>query len=228
MENNNRTIPKQPLGITAYQKIYQKIITLAYKPGQRLEEKRLMEELNLGRTPIREALLRLIGEKLVESHPGKGAIVRPITLQNIKATFEMMKILETGVADLMVRHDVMPYLEPMMAASRAVKSAIAQKDVLGLVEANHDFHLNYARCSYNDYLFSFVNAIRTEAKRLSYLSYSAEMNSGTPLTEHYRSVIAEHEEIMTYLREKNSQRLKQTVLEHINTFQTRIIRYMST
>jgi DNA-binding GntR family transcriptional regulator len=219
---------KQPLGITAYQKIYQKIIILEYKPGQSLEEKRLMEELDLGRTPIREALLRLIGEKMVESQPGKGSIVRPITLQNIKATFEMMRILETGVADLIVRHNVAPYLEPMMAASQAVKLAIAEKDVLGLVEANHDFHLNYARCSYNDYLLGYVNEIRGEAKRLSYLSYSTEVNLGISLTEHYRSVIREHDKIVTYLKEKNPNKLKVTVLKHIETFQRRIVQYIST
>ena len=85
------TTQKKSLGITAYQKLYQKILTLEFEPGQSLEEKLLMEQLNLGRTPIREALLRLAGEKMVESLPGKGFIVRPITLQNVKSTFEMMK-----------------------------------------------------------------------------------------------------------------------------------------
>ena len=101
MNNVSKASSKLPLGITAYNKIYEKIITLKYEPGQNLEEKRLIEELGLGRTPIREALLRLVGEKMVESLPGKGFIVRPITLQNIKATFEMMKILETSERSLL-------------------------------------------------------------------------------------------------------------------------------
>lgn len=228
MEKENQTTPKPPLGIAAYERIYRKIITLEYEPGQSLGEKHLMEELGLGRTPIREALLRLVGEKMVESQPGKGSIVRPITLQNIKATFEMMRILETGVADLMVRHDVKPYLAPMMEANRAIELAIREKDVLSLVEANHDFHQNYARCSYNDYLVGFANRIRNEAKRLSYLSYSGEVDPGISLTEHYRSVIREHDDIVTFLREKDAEQLKETVLKHINTFQRRIILYMST
>ncbi|MCK5098031.1 MAG: GntR family transcriptional regulator, partial [Desulfobacteraceae bacterium] len=89
-------IPKQPLAVTAYELIIKKIICLEYQPSQHLEENHLVEELEIGRTPIREALVRLQGEKMVESHPQKGVIVRSITLQNTKAVFEGMKILELG------------------------------------------------------------------------------------------------------------------------------------
>ena len=78
---NRKTNLKKPLGITAYEKIYERIIALEYKPGQNLEEKQVMSHLNLGRTPIREALLRLAGENIVESQPGKGFMVPSITLK---------------------------------------------------------------------------------------------------------------------------------------------------
>lgn len=219
---------KKSLCITAYQKLYQKILTLEFEPGQSLEEKLLMEQLNLGRTPIREALLRLAGEKMVESLPGKGFIVRPITLQNVKSTFEMMKILEIGVVDLMVRHDVTPFLVPLSEASRAVTNAINEKNVLNLVEANHEFHLQYARCSYNNHLIRFLDEIRGEAKRLSYLSYVNEVDPSISLSEHYRSIIREHDDIIFYLKEKNADQLKKTILEHISTLKKRIIYFMTT
>jgi len=77
-------IPKQPLAVKAYETLVKKIICLEYQPSQHLEENQLVEDLGIGRTPIREALVRLHGEKMVESHPKKGVIVRPITLQNTK------------------------------------------------------------------------------------------------------------------------------------------------
>ena len=73
---------KQPLAVTAYQLIYRNIMTLKYEPGQRLEEKQLVEQLGIGRTPIREALMHLSADFMVESQHNKGFIVRPITLQN--------------------------------------------------------------------------------------------------------------------------------------------------
>jgi len=218
---------KQPLGITAYEKIYQNIVTLDFEPGQHLEEKRLIEHLGMGRTPIREALLRLVGENMVESQPGRGYIVRPITLQNIKATFEMMKILETGVVGLAVRQNAAPFLIKMEKAGAAVRAAIKAGNPLRLVEANHAFHQYYARCSRNEYLERGINQIRSEAKRLSYLSYANEIDPGISLSDHYNSVIREHDQIIACLRDKNEEVLKETVLEHIKAFQKRIILFMS-
>lgn len=221
------TETRQPLGVAAYEKIYQKIVSLDFEPGQRLEEKQLIEHLGMGRTPIREALLRLLGNNMVESQPGRGYIVRPITLQNIKALFEMMKILETGVVRLAVRQNITPFLTKMEKASADVKSAIIDGNTLGLVEANHDFHQYYAQCSHNEYLIRGINQIRSEAKRLSYLSYVNEIDSEVSLSDHFDSVIHEHDKIIALLRDKNEKGLKETVLEHIKAFQMRIILYMS-
>jgi len=224
---NRKSNQKKPLGITAYEKIYQKIITLEYKPGRNLEEKQLMDHLRIGRTPIREALLRLVGERIIESEPGKGFTVKPITLQNTKATFEVMKILETGAANLAVLQDPTPFLPDLDKASKNVKAAIEAMDALYLVEANHEFHLHFARCSNNEYLIRWINEIRSEANRLSYLSYSSEIDPTEALNSHYKSVIHEHEEIITYLKTRNKSELKRTILEHIQAFQRRIILYMS-
>jgi DNA-binding GntR family transcriptional regulator len=225
--NNRKTNNKKPLGITAYEKIYEKIITLEYKPGQNLEVNQVMNHVDLGRTPVRDALLRLAGEKIVESQPGKGFMVPSITLQNTKATFEMMKILETGAAKLAIRQDATSFLPKLEKAQQDIKAAIEAMDVLRLVKSNHDFHLYFAKCSYNEYLVRWINEIRSEAKRLSYLSYSHEIDSSKSLKAHYDSVIQEHEDIITYLKERDENKLKRAILEHIETFQRRIILYMS-
>jgi TRAP-type C4-dicarboxylate transport system substrate-binding protein/DNA-binding transcriptional regulator YhcF (GntR family) len=162
-----KTNGKQPLGIKAYEKIHEKIITLEYKPGQSLEEKQLMRHLGLGRTPIREALMRLVGERVLESQPGKGFMVRQITLQNTRAVFEMMKILETGAAELAICQDTDAFIPEMERAAQEVKAAVDTMNILRLVQANHDFHLNFARCARNEYLIRWINETRNEAKRLS-------------------------------------------------------------
>ena len=218
---------KQPLAAAAYEQIYQKIMMLEYAPGQSLEEKQLMGQLRLGRTPIREALLRLAGENMVESKPSKGFIVRPITLQNTRAAFEAMKILESGAARLAIRQDVSSFLSEMGKAHERVKSAIHHMDILELVEANHEFHIQFARCSFNEYCIRWINEIRNEAKRLSYLSYANEIDPENSLKVHYDLVISEHKEIIRYLEERNEEQLVNTVLKHIQAFQRRIVLFMS-
>jgi len=221
------TINKKPLGAIAYDKIYRKIISLEYEPGQRLEENQLVKQLGIGRTPIREALLNLSADMMVESQPYNGFVVSPITLQKTKAAFEAKKILELGVANLAVHNDVTKYLSQMEIANQAVKDAITQMDILCLVEANRNFHNYFARCSNNEYLIQALHKVRCETNRLAYLSYGNEIDPCKSLNDHYESVVEEHNEIITYIKKRDETGLKETICRHIETFQKRIINYLA-
>jgi DNA-binding GntR family transcriptional regulator len=218
---------KQPLGATAYEKIYRKIISLEYEPGQRLEENQLVKQLEIGRTPIREALLNLSADMMVQSQPNKGFVVSPITLQKTKAAFAALKILELGIASLAVQQDVKHYLSQMEIANQAVKDAMVQMDILRLVEANSTFHIYFARCSNNEYLIQGLHKVRCETNRLAYLSYGNEIDPCKSLHDHYESVVGEHNEIVTCIKNRDEAGLKETICRHIKTFQKRVIHYMA-
>ncbi len=220
-------IPKQPLAVIAYETIVKKIICLEYQPGQLLEENQLVEDLGIGRTPIRESIVRLHSEKMVESHPKKGVIVRPITLQNTKAMFESMLVFEFGVIDVAITKDSSSLIKKMVESNKAVKKAIISNKVFDLVEANHEFHIYFAECSQNEFLIRAVNDVRKEAKRLSYLSYDNIIDPERPLETHYQSVVQEHDQIIDSLAAKDGLKLKQLFKEHIDTFRQRIILFMT-
>ncbi|MBU1565720.1 MAG: GntR family transcriptional regulator [Proteobacteria bacterium] len=228
---NTRTKPtketRQPLGVAAYEQICRKIITLVYKPGAILDEKQLMADLEFGRTPIREAILRLAGEGWIETQPNRGAMVPPITIQGTKAVFEAMKILELGVANLAVNQNIDEQLTAMRSAGEQVKESIENGDILRLVDANHVFHLAYADCAKNEFLTRACLEVRNQAKRLAYLSYANDIGMNRSLQGHYEAVVNEHEAMITCLFDKNEVRLKEIILQHINAFQSRILAYMS-
>jgi DNA-binding GntR family transcriptional regulator len=186
----------------------------------------LVEQLGIGRTPVREALLHLAADLLVESQPGKGYIVRPITLQNTKAAFEALAILELGVADLAVRLDTAPYVGMMENANNRVATAIKGMNILELVEANSDFHNCFAACSRNMYLIQGLQRIRCETNRLAYLSYGNEIDPGRSLKEHYRSVTQQHGDIIRFIKERDLKNLSQTLTEHIQIFKKRVLSYL--
>jgi len=218
---------KQSLAETAYRQIYRKIMTLEYEPGQRLEEKHLVEALGIGRTPVREALLRLAADFMVESQPNKGAIVRPITLQNTKAAFTALRDMEQGVVELAVRQDPGEYLEKMKEANNSVRSAIKNRDVLHLVEANSLFHEYLSKCSRNEYLILGLHKVRCETNRLAYLSFSNQIDPLKSLKQHYNSVVDQHLQIIECIRTRKEARLKKILYEHTQAFQSRIILYMA-
>ncbi len=218
---------KMPLGHLAYEKIYRKIMTLQYAPGKRLEEKHLVEELDIGRTPIREALLRLAADFMVESMPNKGVVVRPLTVQNTRAAFSALRLLERGVAELAVREEAGGLLAQMAASNEAVQRAIEGNDVLGLVESNDEFHRLFSECSGNGYLVHALHKVRCETNRLAYLSFSHAIDPFRSQQEHYRSVVEEHARIIESIRDRKEDLLKATLEDHSRAFQNRILLYMA-
>lgn len=229
-EPNNMTPPSldanAPLGQKAYAEIYRRIMTLEYAPGERLEEKKLVAELGIGRTPIREALMRLSDDFMVETNPNKGAVVRPISLPNTRAMFAAVRVLEKGVAELAVQEDNQTLLAEMTAANKTMRTAVKEMNALLMVEANSRFHNLYALCSHNDYLVNALHKVRCESNRLAYLSFGKELDPQRTLGVHYESVLQEHDQIIHAIRVRDEGLLEQIILKHIQTFQRRIVHYM--
>lgn len=226
LKNKTEKPHKQPLAMVAYDAIVQRIISLEYQPSQHLEESQLMADLGIGRTPVREALVRLQGEKMVESHPNKGVIVRPITLQNTKAMFESMSIVEFGVVDIAATKNCSLAIRKMKESNRLIEKTVREGDLLGMVEANHRFHMEFAAASQNEFLIRATHDVRSEAKRLSYLSYNTVIDPDQSLDNHYDTVVAEHEKMIALLQAREIDGLKQLLQAHIDTFRNRIIHFM--
>ncbi len=222
------TSTKRLLCDVAFDEIYRRVISQEYAQGQILREKQLMDELDIGRTPIREALHRLAATGILETHPARAWAVRSISLQNIKAVFEALETMEMGVIDLAMRHlDGRLFLDEMNAAQKDVEAAILAKDVLALVESNHRFHMGFYAACRNEYLIYGLIRIRFETKRLAYISYSQNHMQGHSLEAHYDAVRKEHGAIMQYLVENNEDALRLTCQAHITAFRERIIQYLS-
>ncbi len=211
----------------AYSELYRRIVTLELEPGHGLEEGPLMEALEIGRTPLREAMQRLVADMLVEAQPGKGFVVRPLTLQNTKAAFAALQVLECGVADLAVRQDAGVFIKQMQQVNQEVKQAVKSMDIYRLVEANSRFHDTYARCCHNPYLVQALQKVRCETNRLAYLSYGNQIDPRRSLKDHYASVIDQHERIIQALVARDHAALKKVIVEHIEIFKGRIVQYLA-
>ena len=73
----------------AYLQIKEKIITVEMLPGSVIQESKLMEELSLGRTPIREALKQLQSENLVVVAPRRGMFVADVAITDLQQVYEV-------------------------------------------------------------------------------------------------------------------------------------------
>jgi DNA-binding GntR family transcriptional regulator len=218
---------KKSLVTVAYGEIYRRIVSLKYEPGRQLYEQNLMDDLSIGRTPIREALCNLASDMLIESQPNKGVIVRPVTLQNTKAVFAALETLELGIVKQAMINNITSHLQAMEQANASMTKAVEDMDIYALVDSNNSFHTSFSRCSNNVYLVEALRKVRCEANRLAYLSFANGIKTEQSLRAHYKRVMAQHDEIILYLREQREEELKKVLLQHIIDFKKRIIEYLA-
>lgn len=88
----------------AYERLRKKIIDLHFEPGMMVDEPTLAAEIELGRTPVHEAVARLVIDRLVTVIPRRGLMIAPIGLELVREIFEAREILECGKAYFAVQH----------------------------------------------------------------------------------------------------------------------------
>jgi DNA-binding GntR family transcriptional regulator len=84
----------------AYLEIRDLIVSLKLPPGDLIDERRLVQSLGIGRTPVREALRRLAQEQLVEVFPRRGMFVTGVDLRDLARISEVRAVLEPEAARL--------------------------------------------------------------------------------------------------------------------------------
>jgi DNA-binding GntR family transcriptional regulator len=94
MSDKPTLISKKPLREEIHALLRERIVAGRVLPGSRLQDVQLAEELGVSRTPIREALLRLVREGLVENDPHRGFFVAPLSRQEVLETYPIVWTLE--------------------------------------------------------------------------------------------------------------------------------------
>ena len=202
-----------PLSQQAYQAIKHKIVSLELPPGAVIDENALREELQLGRTPIREALKRLALEKLVIIVPRRGMFVTDIGITDLRRLFEVRVKLE-GLAARLAAERGRPYHWQQMEAAlnRVPDTNEADNETLiAIDEACH--HIMYQAAD-NEFLEDTLTTMYALSLRLWHFSLS---NLGR-----MHSTILEHRDILQALRAGDPEEAAELVETHIRSFQEEI------
>jgi DNA-binding GntR family transcriptional regulator len=213
--------------LEVYNEIKHRIISLGLKPGQILEEKKMADELGVGRTPVREALLMLKNADWIVSLPNKSAYVKEISLKDIKDLFESLAFVERQVSCLAAQRMTPEALENIKKAERETAMAVTRRDIWEIESYNQRFHQLIAEASDNQYLASIHRDLRSKAERLAYLSIGRDIEKAATLEEHFKKLKQDHRDIVSCLEAGDAERLERLSVEHIWLFQNRIVTYLS-
>ena len=117
------SIPTPSLVDQAYETIRRGILDNVYQPGAQYLEGELAAELGISRTPLREALIRLQNEGLIEIIPRHGMRVSPVSATDMKEIYEVLTALESYAVELVARRKPgASELKPLVEATRRMTS----------------------------------------------------------------------------------------------------------
>lgn len=179
-----------------YERLKGDIESLRLRPGARLSEVQLGEELGASRTPVREAIRRLAREGLVDFVPGEVARVAAISLGGVRALFEFRMLLEpraaasvatAGVADervLVPFRALLERLEEFDESFRALDAVAQTRSFQEFYEVTEGFDQAVIAACRNTYLARTIRDLRSETVRLRHLSHSGPRRMLTSMEEH--------------------------------------------
>ena len=201
----------------AYVAIRDRILRCGLAPGAAVNERIIMKEICIGRTPIREALLRLSAEGLI-IFSGQGIHVAPVTLKSISALYTARLHAERLAWQLWLRAADRDQIARLASAFDAAATLAECDDEEGLVELDFRFHSQiYEECG-NQFLTS-------QLYNLTGLSFRVWFLANPHQVDHHLLTVRSHDPIIEAVKARDAVRLDREVAEHIsNAFHTVIER----
>ncbi len=155
----------------AYTTIKHNILENRYPPGHQALEQELATELGMSRTPVREALIRLEREGLVELIPRRGMRVVPLSPADMKEIYEVLAGLETAALALMDgKNPASVELDPLEDCLRNMEEALARNDLEAWAEADEGFHKALLALCNNKRLLDMAATLSDQAHRARMLT----------------------------------------------------------
>lgn len=178
------TSSTRTLTALAYAKIKEEILSLRLAPRQQLTEQELSVMLDMSKTPIREALLMLRHEGLVETNAFKGARVRDLRLDDAVEIYQLRAELEPLALRLSHQHSSSADYDELRAVLAEAAERLQTGDRVGLAELNRAFHLGLvARCP-NRRLLDMVRQFSDQVRLISMRGWVFRPTMGDEAQEH--------------------------------------------
>lgn len=211
MVHEKRTLPRPgetpASAATIYETIRTDIVRMRLRPGERLSENELGIRFRTSRTPVREAIVRLVDDGLIEVWPQRGTFVSRISLKAVKRARFVRSALELSVIREAAEQGI------SAAALHEVKRAIAEQESAGsdphlFTAADDRFHRAFADAiGYGD-IWSVVESQKAQFDRIRFLS----LPNVTPVD----SLIRQHRAILDAVVARDADMAEKTLRAHLS------------
>ena len=198
----------------AYELIRAQITTLEIAPGSVIHEQQLAEELDMGLSPVREALKLLAHDSLVVITPRYGLYVAEVNVPDLEQLSEMRKELESlsaRLAALRATEDDIVVLEALRLEQARISAEDSAADSSRrLFDVDHKFHQAVARAAHNQYLADALERLFGLSQRLWYLAL--------PQLGFLPSAVETHLDLVDAIENRDADRAERIMRGHVQEF----------
>ncbi len=162
--------PKQTksLAETAYERIEEMIVTLQLEPGAVFSEAELAERLQIGRTPVREALQKLTQYNLIKTLPRRGMMVIEINITQHLALLETRRVLERLIVSRAARRATPQQRKALQAYAEIIQEAAKEKDLETFMRYDNKFDRLVENASGNPFAVKANQPFHAHCRRFWY------------------------------------------------------------
>ena len=193
---------------TVYDTLRQAILELSLEPGSPLDEASLSERFDMSRTPIREALVRLVAEGLAKTLPNRNTVVATIDFEQLPVYFEALTLMYRVTTRAAAVHRRDEHLAMIREHAQHYAASVAQYDALGMIQTNRDFHMAIAEAGGNPYFNTLFGRLLDEGRRILRLYYRS-FDDKLP-----RRYVDEHEDIVRAIEARDAEHADRLAAGH--------------
>jgi len=201
-------IPRANLHEQVAGRLRQMLIEGEIAPGAKLNERELCEQLDVSRTPLREAIKMLAAEGLVELLPNRGAIAVSLTEQDIRHTFEVMAGLEALSGELAAQRVTDAEVAEIRALHFEMMAAYTRRDLSSYYRVNAQIHRAINAAAKNPVLAATYERMNS---RLHSLRFRSNQDG-----EKWANAVQEHEQMVDALSRRDAAALRAVLSSHLH------------
>lgn len=202
-----RKITKYSIRDHVYEVLRESLISLKLEPGRSISEKEISELLQVSRTPVREAFVKLSQEELLEVYPQRGTFVSLIDLNHVEEARFIREHLERAtvrVASETFSKDNVFKLEENIAMQ---KLSVQEKNFARLFELDEKFHYTIAHGCGKERIWAVIQQMNAHLNRIRMLSLAANYN--------WDLILDQHERILMAIKDRNPDLAEKVMEEHL-------------
>lgn len=194
----------------AYEEIKKLVMTAKLQPGQKISKNELVETLEIGDTPVREAIIRLHREGLLEVIPQSGTYVSKINLAEVYQARFVRENIEPTIFKEATELATTKHLQELEKKIKIQAIYFEDQDPQMYFNLDEEFHEYFYKMAGKEFVWEWLQLLNTALNRFRYLRLDVKELG-------WLNILTEHRQILEYVTKKDSEALNEIILKHIHT-----------